>query len=72
MKKIDSVATFLVVLGALNWGLIGIFNFDLFDFFLEQSWADRTFYALIGFAGLFKAIYWLTGNWQTRFEHNVK
>jgi len=70
MKRLDNVVTFLVVLGALNWGLIGIFNFDLFDFFLEQSVLDRVFYGLIGFAGLFKVIYWATGQWKTRFEES--
>jgi len=68
MKRIDKIATFLIVLGALNWGLIGIFRLDLLDFFLEQVWMDRFVYALIGFAGLFKVIYWLTGHWETSFN----
>lgn len=68
MKRIDNVVTVLIVLGALNWGLVGLFNFDLFDFFFENSTADRTLYTIIGLCGLFKVIYWVTGNWQTRFE----
>ncbi len=68
MKRIDSVAMFLTILGALNWGLIGLFTFDLFDFFFEQTLVDRIIYIIIGFAGLFKVIYWITGNWKTKFE----
>ena len=70
MKKLDGVMMVLVILGALNWGLIGLFSFDLFDFFLEQPWLDRVMYTLVGFAGLFKVIYWMRGNWKTRFEEN--
>jgi len=68
MKKLDSVMTVLVIIGALNWGFVGLFNFDLFDFFFEQTNVDRVVYAIVGFAGLFKVIYWITGNWKTRFE----
>lgn len=29
MKVIDTIALILVIIGAINWGLIGIFNFNL-------------------------------------------
>ena len=29
MKILDSIALFLVIIGAINWGLIGMFQFDL-------------------------------------------
>ncbi len=51
MKKLDGVMMVLVILGALNWGLVGLFAFDLFDFFLEQPWLDRVMYTIVGFAG---------------------
>ena len=31
MKIIDKIALVLVVIGAINWGLIGIFNFNFVD-----------------------------------------
>ena len=31
MKVIDTIALILVIIGAINWGLIGIFNFNLVD-----------------------------------------
>ena len=29
MKVVDKIALVLIIIGAINWGLIGIFNFDL-------------------------------------------
>lgn len=31
MKVIDTIALILIIIGAINWGLIGIFNFNLVD-----------------------------------------
>ena len=67
MTKIDIAALVLVLFGALNWGLVGLFNIDLVDRFFENSTVDRLVYLLIGTAGLFKIIYFMTGKWKTRF-----
>ena len=43
----------LILLGGLNWGLIGAFNFDLVAFlFGPMSGISRTLYILIGLAAL--------------------
>ena len=68
MKKIDAVAMVLIIIGAFNWGFIGIFGIDLVDRFVERAWLDRIIYMLMGFAGLFKVIYWTTGKWTTHFS----
>ena len=31
MKIVDKIALVLIIIGAINWGLIGIFNFNLVD-----------------------------------------
>ena len=31
MKVIDTIALVLIIIGAINWGLVGIFNFNLVD-----------------------------------------
>jgi hypothetical protein len=67
MTKLDIAAMVLVIFGALNWGLVGLFNIDLVDLFFERTVIDRLVYLLIGVAGLFKVIYFLTGRWRTRF-----
>ena len=53
MKVIDTIALLLVIIGALNWGLIGIFNFNLVDtIFGTGSMLSRIIYTLVGIAGL--------------------
>ena len=54
----DRIALILVLIGALNWGLIGIFGFDLVAFISGTEFGDlntfsRIIYALVGLAGLY-------------------
>lgn len=47
------IALILMVIGALNWGLVGIFRFDLVAaIFGTASAVSRIIYALVGIAGL--------------------
>ena len=47
----------LVALGALNWGLVGIFQVDLIARFLgEMTTATRAVYGIIGVAGVLKVL----------------
>ncbi len=53
MKIIDKVALVLIIIGAINWGLIGFFKFDLVaTIFGEMSILSRIVYALVGISGL--------------------
>ena len=53
MKVIDTIALILVIIGAINWGLVGIFNFNLVDaIFGVMSIISRIIYALVGISGL--------------------
>lgn len=53
-KVIDSIALILVIIGAINWGLIGFFNWNLVDaIFGSMVWLCRIIYALVGIAGLY-------------------
>ena len=53
MKIIDKIALVLVIIGAINWGLIGFFKFDLVaTLFGEMSMVSRIIYALVGISGL--------------------
>ncbi|MBC2579533.1 DUF378 domain-containing protein [Clostridium sp. DJ247] len=54
MRTLDTIALLLVVIGAINWGLIGFFNFNLVDsLFGTMSTFSRIVYALVGIAGLY-------------------
>lgn len=53
MKVIDKIALVLIIIGAINWGLVGIFKFNLVDtIFGELSVITRIIYALVGISGL--------------------
>lgn len=51
---LDYTLLTLVIIGAINWGLIGFFRFDLVAFlFGDMSWLTRIIYALVGIWGLY-------------------
>ena len=53
MKVIDKIALVLIIIGAINWGLIGLFKFNLVDtLFGEMSVLSRIVYTLVGISGL--------------------
>lgn len=54
MKTLDYIALILVVIGAINWGLIGFFSFDLVKaIFGDMTLVSRIIYALVGVSGLY-------------------
>lgn len=53
-KLLDCTALTIAIIGAINWGLIGFFRFDLVAFlFGDMSWLSRIVYALVGLCGLY-------------------
>ena len=59
MKKLDVTCAVLLVVGGLNWGLVGAANFDLVAaLFSTGSLLTRTVYALVGIAALYQAAQW--------------
>lgn len=52
-KCLDCTALTLTIIGAINWGLIGFFRFDLVAFLLEYELAVTSVYALVGLCGLY-------------------
>ncbi len=53
MKIIDKIALVLIIIGAINWGLIGFFNFNLVEtIFGNMTMITRIIYALVGISGL--------------------
>ncbi|MPQ44692.1 DUF378 domain-containing protein [Clostridium tarantellae] len=54
MKSLNTIALLLIIVGALNWGLIGFFNFNLVDNILGiQTTFTKIVYGLIGLCGLY-------------------
>lgn len=59
MKKLDVICAVLLVIGGLNWGLIGTTQIDLVaSVFGNVSPMSRIVYALVGIAGLYQALQW--------------
>ncbi len=53
MKVIDKIALLLIIIGAINWGLIALFRFDLVAaIFGEMTVWSRIIYGLVGLSGL--------------------
>ena len=53
MRTTKLIAFILVIIGALNWGLVGAFGFDLVEaVFGDMSILSRIVYCLVGLSGL--------------------
>jgi len=56
MRALDAIVAVLLIVGGLNWGLVGIFNFDLVAaIFGAGSALSRIVYTIVGLC----AVYWL-------------
>ena len=54
MKFLDGTVLILIIIGAINWGLIGFFNFDLVAaLFGNMSSISKIIYVLVGIGGLY-------------------
>jgi len=55
VKTMDWIALLLIVIGAINWGLVGFFQYDLVAsiFGGTSSLASRIVYAIVGIAGIY-------------------
>lgn len=59
MKTINAIATTLLVVGGLNWGLVGLFNFDLVASILgDMTGFSRLIYSVVGICALYLALVW--------------
>jgi uncharacterized membrane protein YuzA (DUF378 family) len=57
MRVINVIALILIIVGGLNWGLVGFFDYNLVDsLFGAGSGVARTVYALVGLAAVYKLV----------------
>ena len=53
-KGLDYTALVIAVIGAVNWGLIGLFRLDLVALiFGQMSWISRIIYVIVGICGIY-------------------
>lgn len=56
-KALDALVLILVIVGGLNWGLVGFFNYDLVAaIFGIMTMTSRVVYAIVGLAALYLAV----------------
>ena len=69
MKSIDITAAILLVIGGLNWGLVGLFEFDLVATLLgPMSAMSRVVYTLVGLCAVYQGLQWkaIQARWSGR------
>lgn len=59
MKALDGIVTVLLIVGGLNWGLVGLFDFNLVaTIFGEASVLSRVVYTVVGVCALYDLLLW--------------
>lgn len=63
LKALDYFSLTITIIGAINWGLIGFFNFNLVAaIFGSMTWISRIIYALVGLCGLYLITFFTSSN----------
>lgn len=74
MRQLDTIATILLIIGGLNWGLVGLANFDLVAAitgagdFGSKNVLGAVIYTLVGLAAIYKALTWGTTQRRVHVE----
>lgn len=56
LNIVQGICYILIIIGALNWGLVGALNFNLVEYFFNQGAITRTLYIIIGIAAIISII----------------
>jgi uncharacterized membrane protein YuzA (DUF378 family) len=54
MKNFETLATLLILIGGLNWGLVGAFNYNLITSLLGDGTMTKVVYGLVGVCALYQ------------------
>jgi hypothetical protein len=58
MKRLDILVAVLVIIGGLNWGLVGLFEFNVVDYCFSKSWVENVIYVAIGLSAAYQLFGW--------------
>jgi uncharacterized membrane protein YuzA (DUF378 family) len=56
---IELIVVILLLVGGLNWGLVGLFDFNLVATLFPKSMIPKVVYSLIGLAAVYRIVMWL-------------
>lgn len=59
MKTLDMIAITIGIIGAINWGLIGFFNFNLVELVFGIGWLTQVVYMVVGVCGLYLLTFYM-------------
>ena len=66
MNVLNAIVLILLIVGALNWGLVGLFSFDVVArIFSGLPAISRIIYILVGLAGIYAIVFF------TMFYHHI-
>ncbi len=73
MKTGNIIALALIIIGALNWGLIGFFGYDLVTGIFNGNlfWIARVIFALVGIAGLWSLTLFSSIGKENKRVHDI-
>lgn len=54
-KTVDWIAMALTFIGAIAWGIIGLFSFNIVEWIFSADWLAKTIYILVGVSALWLA-----------------
>lgn len=58
MKYLTCIASVLLIIGGLNWGLVGFFDFNVVTFLSTNPMFVKTVYGLVALAAVWHAYCW--------------
>ena len=59
MKILNAIVLTLVIVGGINWGLIGLFNYNLVEaLFGSATWFTRIVYTVVGLAAIYSIAFY--------------
>lgn len=59
-----SLVGWVLVIGAINWGLVGLLNLNIVEAIFGMSVLTKIVYIVVGLAGVYKAYMMLTGSYK--------
>jgi uncharacterized membrane protein YuzA (DUF378 family) len=71
-RALGYTALTIAIIGAINWGLIGLFEFNFVEYVFGYPWISRFIYALVGICGLYLITFYVLfsdNRSDTRQEH---
>ncbi|MDZ4835043.1 MAG: DUF378 domain-containing protein [Candidatus Melainabacteria bacterium] len=66
MKNIEILFTILLIVGGINWGLVGLFNYNLVTTLLGDGTMSKVVYGLVGVSALYQVVQYLKCRMATK------